>query len=121
MNSGIVLALLLLLGGAIGSFATLAAAQLGGQGSSIPAPDGAQVGLTTGVSRSGSFHGFDAAHGAVWVDDYLYWLDPGFTVVGNSTKLGTLSAIKWGETIDFTAVPDPKDPRRTLILEIRRK
>jgi hypothetical protein len=48
-------------------------------------------------------------------------LHPSFKVIGNPTKLGLLSAIRRGETVEFVAVPDPKDPRRTLLMEIRRE
>ncbi len=107
--------------GAIGLSPALAGGQLAGRGIPIAAQDGVQTQAAGDVSRSGAFHGFDAEHGVVWINDYLYWLHPSFKVIGNSTKLGLLSAIRRGETVEFAAVPDPKDPRRTLVVEIRRK
>ena len=113
------LALSFLVAGA-GSSSAFAAGQLGGQGDPVVSPGG-QVQSTDDDYRSGPFHGFDQAHGAVWINDRLYWMHPEFKVIGNSTKLGLLSAIKPGESVEFITLPDPADGRRTLILEIRRK
>ncbi len=109
------------LGGQGGPIATQGGVQLGGQGDPIATPDGAQFQTTADMSRTGAFHGFDRQHGAVWINDHLYWLHPEFKVIGNSTKLGLLSAIRQGETVEFVAVPDSKDPHRKLLVEIRRK
>jgi len=122
MNFRQVLALSLLFAGAATWLSSaLAGGKLAGQGVPIATQDGVQTPTTNDVSRSGAFHGFDRQHGVVWINDHLYWLQPGFKVIGNPTKLGLLSAIRQGETVEFVAVPDPKDARRTLLVEIRRK
>ncbi len=104
-----------------GGAVVLAAGQLAGQGEAIVPQHGATTQASDDGYRSGAFSGFDQGHGVVWINDYLYWLHPEFKVIGNATKLGLLSAIKRGETVEFAAISDPEDPRKTLILEIRRK
>ena len=107
--------------GAIGLCSPLAAAEPGFSAGPPVAEDGLLIRGADEASRSGAFHGFDAALGVVWIDDHRYRLHPGAKVVGNSTKLGLASAIKHGEIVEFSIIPDSKDPRRKLILEIRRK
>ena len=114
------LALSLLVAGG-GLSTTLTAGQLGGQGEAGLTADGVQTQATDDVYRTGAFHRFDQDHGAVWINDRLYWLHPEFRVIGNATKLGLLSAIRPDEFVQFATVPDPLDARRTLIVEIRRQ
>ncbi len=104
----------------VGSSSASAAGQLVGQGEPVVSPE-VQDQTTDDDYRTGPFHGFDQRHGAVWINDRLYWMHPEFKVIGNATKMGVVSAIRPGEFVDFVTLPDPADGRRTLILEIRRK
>ncbi len=113
------LALSFLVAGA-GWSSAFAAGQPDAPGDPVVSP-GVQDQTTDDDYRTGPFHGFDQAHGAVWINDRLYWMHPEFQVIGTPTKLGLLSAIKPGESVEFITLPDPADGRRTLILEIRRK
>ncbi len=134
MRFGQLLALsLLFAGGVIGLSSPLLAAQFGvsagppvvAQGGLQAGPPVTRGGVQTGeaevASRSGAFHGFHGAYRVVWIDDRLYRLHPQARVVGNSTKLGLLSAIPKGETVEFVTIPDPEDSGRKLIVEIRRQ
>ena len=124
---------LCLAGGGLGLYAPWSAAQSGfstgpstaaGSGFSagppVAAGEDSQLGAEQDALRSGAFHGFNADHGVVWIDDYAYWLHPSAKVDGNATKLGWVGAIPSGEIVKFITVPDPNDPRRELILRIIR-
>ncbi len=70
---------------------------------------------------TGRFFGHDQATGKVWINDFVYILSADYRVVGSSTKLGLLSAIKYQETVAFKTAPNPKQPSIPYIVEIRRK
>ncbi len=112
---------LLFAGGVIWVPPAFSGAQLGGEGDPVAGQGEMQTRYANGTSRSGAFHSFNPELGLVWINDYAYRLHPGFKVIGNSTKMGSVSAIKRGEIVEFVTVPDSKDPRRKLLVEIRRK
>jgi len=75
----------------------------------------------TQKSSTGEFFGYDQKTRKIWIDDYLYILSADYRVVGTSTKLGLLSAIKYQEKVEFKTAPNPKQPSIPYVIEIRRK
>jgi len=72
-------------------------------------------------SLTGKFFGYDQKTREVWINDFVYILRADCRVVGSSTKLGLLSAIKHQEVVEFKTAPNPKQPSIPYIAEIRRK
>jgi len=70
---------------------------------------------------TGKFFGYDQATRKIWIDDFVYLLSTGYKVIGSSTKLGLLSAIKYQEVVAFKTAPNPTRPSVPYIVEIRRK
>lgn len=121
MRLGRVLARSLLAMGVAALSPPWAAAEFGVTAGPPISEKGGSASALEATSQSGPFYGFSAASGAVWIDDYRYGLHPQAKVVGNSTKMGLLSAIKLGEVVEFFTIPDPGNPHRKLVVEIRRK
>ena len=69
----------------------------------------------------GEFFGYSQKTRKIWLNDYLYILRADCRVVGTSTKLGMLSAIKHQEKVEFKTAPNPKQPSIPYVIEIRRK
>ncbi len=72
-------------------------------------------------SLAGKFFGYDQKTREIWVNDFVYMLSADYSVIGSSTKLGLLSAIKHQEVVEFETAPNPKYPSIPYIVEIRRK
>ncbi len=90
-------------------------------GSAYQPQDFAEAGEPVKRPSTGRFFGHDQATGEVWINDFVYILSADYRVIGSSTKLGLLSAIKYQETVAFETAPNPKQPSIPYIVEIRRK
>lgn len=75
----------------------------------------------TQATLTGEFFGYDQKTRKIWINDYAYILSADYRVVGTSTKLGALSAIKYAEIVVFKTAPNPKHPSMPYVIEIQRK
>ncbi len=72
-------------------------------------------------ASTGKFFGYDQETRKIWINDFVYLLSVDYRVIGTSTKLGLLSAIKYQEVVTFKTAPNPQRPSVPYIIEIRRK
>ena len=93
-------------------------------GSAINSVDQPQDSSTAGnptATSKGRFFAYDQETRKIWINDFVYFLSTDYRVIGSSTKLGSLSAIKYQEVVAFKTAPNPKHPSAPYIIEIRRK
>ncbi len=81
----------------------------------------AEAGEPLKRASTGPFFGHDQATGKIWINDFAYQLHADYRVIGSSTKLGLLSAIRYGEMVTFETAPNPKQPSTPYVIKIHRK
>lgn len=83
--------------------------------------DPLHVGSKPASPSTGKFFGYEQKTGKIWINDFVYIVSPDCKILGSSTKLGMISAIKYQETVAFKTASNPKHPSIPYIIEIRRK
>ena len=68
----------------------------------------------------GSFDGVDLKVRRIWISDMVYILDRSVKVKGTSTKLGLLTDLKMGETVQVTLLPNEETPSIPFVVLIER-